>query len=59
LRYVSIGTCIQETLLKAKKDRLIALGYPWPEQLEWLDAEIKCMTTRRNAPSKVVSPVVV
>jgi hypothetical protein len=36
-------------LVKAKKAKLIALGYPWPENLEgksleWLDTEIRAMT---------------
>jgi hypothetical protein len=46
-------------LVKAKKAKLIALGYPWPENLndkslEWLDTEIRVMTPKpdpQNTPS--------
>jgi hypothetical protein len=36
---------------KAKKAELVALGYPWPENLDdkslaWLDTEIRAMTPR-------------
>jgi hypothetical protein len=36
---------------KAKKAELIALGYPWPENLDdkslfWLDTEIRAMTPK-------------
>jgi hypothetical protein len=38
-------------LLKAKKAKLRALGYPWPEYLDdkslfWLDTEIRAMTPK-------------
>jgi hypothetical protein len=38
-------------LLRAKKAKPIALGYPWPENLEgrslsWLEAEIRDMTPK-------------
>jgi hypothetical protein len=42
-------------LVKAMKAKLIALGYPWPENLEgksleWLDTEIRAMTPKRDHP---------
>lgn len=42
---------IDTPLMKAKKAKLIALGYPWPENLDdkslfWLDTEIRAMTPK-------------
>jgi hypothetical protein len=40
-------------LVKAAKAKLLALGYPWPDNLDgknlsWLEAEIRAMTSEPN-----------
>jgi hypothetical protein len=48
-------------IMEAKKARLVALGYPWPESLNdksrvWLDAEIRAMTPKTK-PDRPKSPL--
>jgi hypothetical protein len=51
------GATALTRLVNAKKAKLIALGYPWPEYLDdkglvWLDSEIAAIAAKSPADPK-------